>query len=54
MPVQKALIRYDRASEERATDGCDNDLGNRARREMSGSLSLANRRYVSQGSPSTS
>lgn len=51
MPIQKALISYDRAGEQRATDGCDNDLGNRTRREMLGYLALGNQRHVFQGSP---
>jgi hypothetical protein len=51
MPIQKALISDDRAGEERPTKGCDNDLGNRTRREMFEYLSLANRRHVFQGSP---
>jgi hypothetical protein len=51
MPIQKALISDDRADEECPTKGCDNDLGNRMRREMFEYLGVANRRHVSQGSP---
>ncbi len=49
MSIQKALISDDCADEESAADGCDNDLSNRTRREMSECLGLANWRHVSQG-----
>lgn len=51
MPVQKAPIRDDRADEERPTDGCHNDLGNRTCREVFDYLGSAHWRHVSQGSP---
>src|SRR5262252_8053003 len=51
MPIQKALISDDRTGEERTTDGCDYNLGNRTSHEMFGYLGLAHRRHVHQGSP---